>query len=240
MNGNNKPVALITGASRGIGQAMAQKLARNNFKLALLSRSKDGLQSVAEQLDIEPDDYLILDTDVNDTNKLSKAIDNINTKFGCIDTVMVNHGIYAKSFFNSEPGNWREVLNTNLLSAMHLTELTLPYLTQSSSVYKSLFFTASVASHNRYAGGAAYCTSKHGLLGFAHCVFEEVRDTGLKVCAICPGFVNTDMIDGSRVELSKAIQPNDIANIVFNTMSLDSTVCPVEIIIRPQCSPYKT
>lgn len=235
----SQPIALITGASRGIGKAIAKKLAKNNFKLALLARSKENLEEVANQLDLDPKNILTYDVDVTNQDNLTKAIDLVINKFNGIDCAFINHGIFEKSLFNSKPGNWRRVLDVNLLSAMQVTEYVLPYLTKSQSKYKSLIFTASVASHNRHAGGASYCTAKHGLLGFAHCIFDEVRETGLKVSALCPGFVNTDMINHDTVYGEKAIQPEDIAEIIFNTISLNATVCPVEIIIRPQFSPYK-
>lgn len=237
-NKANKPVALITGASRGIGKAIAHKLASNHFQLALLARNAESLEEVAKSLDLSPGEIIVLPIDVNNSAELKTAIDKLINHFGRLDVAAINHGVYEKSFFSTKPGKWREVLNTNLYSAMELTELLLPYLVKSDSSYKSLFYTASVASHMRYAGGAAYCTSKHGLLGFAHCVFEEVRDSGLKVCALCPGFVNTDMINSSSVNTELTIQTDDIAEIVFNAMSLNSTVCPVEIIIRPQRDPY--
>lgn len=240
MTSKTKPVAFITGASRGIGKAIAEKLARNNFRLALLSRSKSNLQEVANSLDLESSDVLVLDCDITDANSVKNSVQKAKDHFGSIDAAMVNHGVYEKSFFNTKPGDWHKVLNVNLISAMQVTEYLLPHLTASQSEYKSLIYTASVASHMRYAGGAAYCTSKHGLLGFAHCIFDEVRETGLKVCAVCPGFVNTDMINKDSVDATKTIQPEDIAEIIFNTICLNHTVCPVEIIVRPQANPYKS
>lgn len=234
----NKPVALITGASRGIGKTIAKKLAQNNYRLALLSRSKSNLEQVARELELDSSDVLILDADVTNEKAVKNKITECAAYFGGIDVAVLNHGIYNKAFFNGECSGWKDVINVNLVASMYLTELLLPYLTKSNYAHKSLIYTASVASHMRYAGGAAYCTSKHGLLGFAHCIFEEVRETGLKVSALCPGFVNTDMASGPRTIGEKMIQPEDIATIVLNTLNLDSTVCPVEIIIRPQYSPY--
>lgn len=106
-------------------------------------------------------------------------------------------------------------METNLLSNMYLTQLLLPALTTSSSPYKSLIYTASLAAHNTYNGGAAYCASKHGLLGFAHCIFEEVRETGLKVSSICPGFVNTEMIDDRLVHRSKQFNQKTLPELLM-------------------------
>jgi NADP-dependent 3-hydroxy acid dehydrogenase YdfG len=87
-------------------------------------------------------------------------------------------------------------------------------------------------------GGGAYSASKHAALAFSHATFEDLRDQGVKVCAICPGFVNTDMPGDEGVDRALMIQPADIAYTVRYILEFPNTGCPTEITIRPQLNPY--
>lgn len=99
---NTQPIALITGASQGIGKAMAHYLANKGFKLALLARNKNKLLQVAQELHLPAEHLLILDIDVTDYDKVEHAINKIITYYGKLDVALLNHGIYKKSFFNKK------------------------------------------------------------------------------------------------------------------------------------------
>ncbi|RYF10334.1 MAG: SDR family NAD(P)-dependent oxidoreductase [Deltaproteobacteria bacterium] len=119
-------------------------------------------------------------------------------------------------------------------AVIHLTHHALPQLRAAKRA--AVINIASVSSKHTHAGGAIYCASKHALLGFSNCLFEDVRDEHIKVCAICPGYVATDMIKGVDVEMKKAIQPADIAHTVLYVLDCGATACPTEIVVRPQQS----
>eukprot|EP00698_Gefionella_okellyi_P008136 TRINITY_DN2003_c0_g1_i2.p1 TRINITY_DN2003_c0_g1~~TRINITY_DN2003_c0_g1_i2.p1 ORF type:complete len:118 (+),score=7.17 TRINITY_DN2003_c0_g1_i2:588-941(+) len=91
-----------------------------------------------------------------------------------------------------------------------------------------------------FKGGAAFCASKHAVLGYAGCVYEDLREEGIKVCSIMPGFVNTSLVN-SRVALDGRlmVQPEDIAEACAFVLLSSDTACPTEITIRPQHTPYK-
>jgi 3-oxoacyl-[acyl-carrier protein] reductase len=97
---------------------------------------------------------------------------------------------------------------------------------------------ASIVSRMSFAGGGAYCASKHAVLGYSNALFEDVREAGVKVCAIQPGYVSTDMVAGRGLAMEKMIQPEDIAKTVTFVATYPDTGCPVEIIVRPQRAPF--
>jgi len=97
---------------------------------------------------------------------------------------------------------------------------------------------ASVAGRMSFSGGGAYCASKHAVMGYTEAVFEDVREAGVKVTAICPGFVNTDMVSGRGLLMDRMIQPADVATAALFVAGFPDTGCPTEIVLRPQRSPY--
>lgn len=108
---------------------------------------------------------------------------------------------------------------------------------------RAIVFVASIAGKSSYAGGAAYCASKHGVVGFAHAVFEDLRNRGIKVSVVLPGYVDTRMLadaftDG-KLDPERTLQPHDVAEAVRWVATASPTACPVEITLRPQRIPYR-
>ncbi|NIO39020.1 MAG: SDR family NAD(P)-dependent oxidoreductase, partial [Burkholderiales bacterium] len=91
-----------------------------------------------------------------------------------------------------------------------------------------------------FGGSGAYCATKHGVVGFTHALFEDVRERNIKVCAVCPGFVATEMTSAMGLSIEKMIQPDDVAMAVDFVLTYPDTACPIEIQIMPQRSPYTT
>lgn len=89
-----------------------------------------------------------------------------------------------------------------------------------------------------FAKGSPYCASKFGMMGFSECLFEEVREQGVKVCAICPGHVRTDMATGYGLKEDNMIEAEDIASTVIHVLELPARTCPSKIVIRPQYSTF--
>jgi short-subunit dehydrogenase len=132
-----------------------------------------------------------------------------------------------------------EVLAINLVAPMMLSKLALPHLKKNPE--SAVINIASMAALGGFSKGSAYCASKFGLLGFSECLFEEVREQGVKVCAICPGYVETAMTEGySFLDLKKMIAPEDVAQTVVDVLNLSLRSCPTQIILRPQYTPVKS
>ncbi|MEC9071113.1 MAG: SDR family NAD(P)-dependent oxidoreductase, partial [Myxococcota bacterium] len=146
-------------------------------------------------------------------------------------------GIYASGLAHeADMDAFDQVIDVKVKALMRLTRLSLPHLLEASPA--AVINVASVAGKMTFRGGGAYCASKHAVMGFTGSVFEDVREQGVKVCAICPGFVNTSMVAGRGLDMDKMIQPDDIADAVAFVASFPDTGCPTEIVIRPQRNPY--
>ncbi|HSE42395.1 MAG TPA: SDR family NAD(P)-dependent oxidoreductase, partial [Acidobacteriota bacterium] len=140
------------------------------------------------------------------------------------------------SAIDADIAEWKKLLDINLYSAMVITRLTIPHMIRRNG--GSIIFIASISSKITYAGGAAYCASKHGITGFAGCVFEDVRHHNIKVSSICPGYVNTEMVAELGIDPETMTQPEDIAEAVRFVLTFPNTACPTEIIIKAQKSLY--
>jgi NAD(P)-dependent dehydrogenase (short-subunit alcohol dehydrogenase family) len=105
---------------------------------------------------------------------------------------------------------------------------------------RAIINIASISGKMSFGGAAVYAASKHALVGFTGSLYEDVREAGIKVCAICPGFVNTGMASRNPdLDPSRMIQPEDVARAVLFVACFPETGCPTEIVIRPQRSPYR-
>jgi len=165
---------------------------------------------------------------------LSGAVAKCISDLGGINILLCNAGIYASDI--------ESVFQTDAMAAFRVTDMCIPALKREAATKRSaIIFTASMASRMYFKGGAAYCASKHAMLGFAGCTYEDLREEGIKVCAILPGFVNTPMINWhENLVGEKMIQAEDVARAAIYVATSSATACPTEITIRPQRSPYRT
>lgn len=230
-------VAMISGASRGIGRAIALDLARAGADLALLARSEEALAETATLCREEGVRVLAIPTDVTERAALERAVSKTVDELGGLNVLVNNAGIYAKGPAQSaDIDTFERVIDVNVKALMNLTRLTLPHILASRG-HRAVIHIASIVSRMSFAQGGAYCASKHAVLGYSNSLFEDVREAGVKVCAIQPGFVATDMVAGHGLDMDKMIQPQDIAQTVRFVATYPDTGCPVEIIVRPQRSP---
>ena len=231
-------VALISGASRGIGRAVAIDLARAGADLTLLARSEEALEETAALCREEGSRVLALITDVTDRAQLERAVSKTLGELGGLNILVNNAGIHATGKAQSaDIEDFERVIDVNVKALMNLSRLALPHILAAQG-HRAVIHIASVVSRMSFGGGGAYCASKHAVLGYSNSMFEDVREAGVKVCAIQPGFVATDMVAGHGLNMDKMIQPQDIAKTVRFVATYPETGCPVEIIVRPQRSPY--
>lgn len=233
---------IIAGASRGVGRAIAIELAKQGATLGLLARNEEQLRETAQLCIAAEAKAFPFVVDINDHSAVNEVIETFISQQGSLDIVVQCQGIMYNSFLvDDDTEQWRKVLATNLLSCIHLTRITLPLLMQEKVNHhkRAIIYISSIAGKQAFAGGSAYCASKYGLLGFAHSIFEEVRNQGIKISVICPGYINTTMISSSaNLDRERMIQPADIAQLVNEIILSPITICPVEIIVRPQFPPY--
>tara|TARA_B100000029_G_scaffold510583_1_gene602409 strand:- start:749 stop:1510 length:762 start_codon:yes stop_codon:yes gene_type:complete len=229
-------IALITGASSGIGRAIAEELAKHGADVALLARRKDELEETAQICASYEVRSLILPCDLQNRNELQGAVEQCAADLGGINILINNAGImHGGATHELDLDQFDQVMGVNIAAPVAITRYALPHILKHPR--GAVIQIASVAGKMSFKGGAMYCASKHALVGFSNSLFEDVREQGIKVCAICPGYVNTPMMDGRTLQLDKMIQPEDIAKAVMFAVRYPDTGCPTEIYLRPQRSP---
>jgi 3-oxoacyl-[acyl-carrier protein] reductase len=234
-------VALITGASRGIGRATALRLAQAGAVAVLAARTEPDLLAVAEAIRGFGVETLIVPTDVTSDQQLETLVATVLARFNYID-ILVNNaggGPSRTPVVKARLTDWQWTIQTNLWATMVLTKQVLPSMIERRS--GTIVNICSLAGLSGRAGEAAYAAAKFGVRGFSQSLFEEVREYGIKVSTICPGYVDTALIPPNRrVDRSKMISPDDVAQAVYDIVTSSSRSCPLEIVLSPQHDPFKT
>jgi len=228
--------ALVTGATRGIGRAIATRLASLGYSVFLLGRDIDSLESVVEECVSKAVVAGCLAGDLQDRCYIDEAVKQAQSFFGQIDVLINNAGISRhEPVYSADLEAWRAVLEVNFNSAVHLSRCVLPGMVERKC--GAILNISSISGRNTAAGSAIYSATKHAMNGFSGCLYEDVRDFGIKVCAIMPGFVDTALTSDIGKNAKNMIRPDDIADAVEFVLSSSSTCCPTEIVIRPQLRP---
>jgi NADP-dependent 3-hydroxy acid dehydrogenase YdfG len=183
-------VVWITGASSGIGEALALELARHQAKLVLSSRRMDELQRVAVQTGLPPSHILVLPMDMTDITSLSSHVATVQQHFGRIDYLFQNAGISQRgSVMDTDMSVYKQLMDVNFFGVVALTKAVLPILLAQGSGH--FVVTSSVAGKLGTKLRSGYCASKHALQGFFDALRAETYDAGLRTTIVCPGYVRT-------------------------------------------------
>ncbi len=228
------PVFIVTGASQGIGQSIAQAFAGlTDAKLALVSRNTTRLLEVAEVCRSNGADADVFRCDVTDESQVAATATAVMDRYGPPDVLVNNAGLFEPGAIRDmEPEVFRRQIDTNLISAFLVTRAFLPSMLERETGH--LFYIGSVASIRAYPGGAAYCAAKHGLLGLARVVREETRDSGLRVSTVLPGATWTPSWHGVDLPEDRFIPAEDIGQLVLDAYRMSSRTVIEEIVVRPQ------
>lgn len=230
-------IAIITGASRGIGRAIALALAQKGCAVGLMARTEETLADAAKACREFGFPVFALPIDIESPSAAVEGLNLLIRELGGLDILVNNAGTSASgSIEDLALEDYDRVLNLNLRSVMALCQKAIPELKKSQ--HGAIINIASIAGHLTYPGGTAYATSKHAVRAFTGCLFDDIREHGIKVSAISPGYVNTDMVQNPKLDSSKMIQTQDIVDAVIYLLQASPTVCPTEIILRPQVAPY--
>jgi NAD(P)-dependent dehydrogenase (short-subunit alcohol dehydrogenase family) len=233
-------VALVTGASRGIGRAIALRFARAGAALAVAARSAHDLSTVETVIQEAGAEALAIPTDVANDQELAVLVSTTLARFGHIDMLINNAGggPPRTPIVKARTTDWQWTLRVNLWAAMVLTKLVLPAMIERRS--GAIINICSLAGLTGKAGEAAYAAAKFGLRGFSQSLFEEVREYGIKVSTICPGYVDTALVPpNKRVDRSKMLSPDDVAEAVYDIVLSSPRCCPLELVLHPQYDPLK-
>jgi short-subunit dehydrogenase len=234
MNSNKGKNVVITGASRGIGRAVAEAFAAEGATLFLSGKNEVALYNTLALLQTKYPDAVIK-AKAFDLSVKEQAIQLgnwINENCKAVDVLINNAGNFIPGSVHSEPdGALEEMINTNLYSAYHLTRTILPNMIAKRS--GSIFNICSIASLHAYTNGGAYSISKFALLGFSKNLREEMKPYNIKVCAIMPGAVLTDSWGGFDNSKHRIMEAGDVANIIITATKLSPSAVIEDIVLRP-------
>ena len=239
MNSLKGKVAVVTGAGRGIGKAISAAIARAGCRVVLAARTREQIEAVQKEILSHGGDALAVPTDVTVDDDIRRLVEKSQEKWGGVDILINNAGWGKKaSVVSASLTDWDQTFRVNLRTPMVLAKALLPNMIAKRE--GAVINIGSVSGKTGEANGAAYSASKFGLIGFTQSLYEEVREHGIKVAVILPGFVDTPLIPPNRqLDRSKMIQANDIAETVIFVLTSSATCCPVEITVRPQRTPYR-
>jgi len=225
---------IITGASKGLGKAMAEKFAEAGNNLFVCSRNEVELYKMMQEILTKYPQCTIKAKPVDLSVKEEvKSFGNWCLQFGAPDILINNAGQFIPgSVYNEEEGALEKMIEMNLFGAYHLTRLLLPKMMEAKRGH--IFNMCSVASIKAYANGGAYSISKFALLGFSKNLREEMKPYNIKVTAVIPGAAYTESWASSGIEEKRFMQAKDIAEMVFAASQLSPQACVEEILLRPQ------
>ena len=227
---------VVTGASQGIGAAIADVFAEAygaEARLALIARSEDKLAEVAERCRSVGAVAGVFPCDVTDETAVVAMAEAVQGRFGMPNVVVNNAGAFIPgSFSETDSETFRSQIAVNLTSAFLVTRAFLGGMMERGS--GDVMFMVSVAAIRGYPGGVAYCAAKHGMLGLARALREEVKDYGIRVMSLLPGATRTSSWDGTELPDERFIDPKDVAQAVLDAHRLSSRAVVEEILIRPQ------
>jgi NADP-dependent 3-hydroxy acid dehydrogenase YdfG len=232
-------VAIVTGAGRGIGKAISVSLAKAGCRIVLAARKREQIEAVQKEILSKGGDALGVPTDLTADEDIQRLVEASQAQWGAVD-ILINNAGWGKraSVVVASLTDWDQTFRLNLRAPMVLAKALLPNMIAKRE--GAVINIGSVSGKTGEANGAAYSASKFGLIGFTQSLYEEVREHGIKVAVILPGFVDTPLIPPNRqLDRSKMIQADDIAQTVLFVLTSPATCCPVEITVRPQRTPYR-
>jgi NADP-dependent 3-hydroxy acid dehydrogenase YdfG len=224
-------VALVTGASSGIGEATALALAEEGAAVALVARRRDRLEALAEQIEAAGGQPLVIETDVTDEEQARRAVETTVAELGRLDTLVNNAGVMLLGPIVGAPiEEWQRMVHLNLLGLLYCTHAALPHL-------------SSVAGRVKRVGNGVYSATKFGVGAFSESLRQEVATRHVRVTIIEPGATATELAFQNRPEILEDMAKNfagialmtagDIANSIRYAVTQPRHVAVNEILIRP-------
>lgn len=230
-------VAIITGAGRGIGAAIARKLSDLDASTVLCGRTRSQLDSVAQKIVQAGGKAQVIPCDVTNLQSVEKTAEQIESSFGRLDILVNNAGIggFGGPLYRLPPDEWDRIMNTNLRGVYFTTRAFAPMMIRARSGH--IINISSLAGKNALPNGAAYAASKWGLNGLSYSLAEELRAHNIRVSVICPGSTNTDLSPHEGKDPARMLQPEDVAHVVTMLVTQSERSFVSEISLRPTQKP---
>jgi len=230
-------VAVVTGAGRGIGAAIAKELSGLGATAVLCGRTPGSLESVAQAITEAGGKAEVVPCDVASLPLVEAAAGRVEALFGRVDILVNNAGIggFGGPLHLLAPDSWEQILNTNLRGVYYVVRGFAPMMIRARSGH--IINISSLAGKNALPNGAAYAASKWGLNGLSYSLAEELRGYNIRVAVICPGSTNTELSPHVGKDPGKMLQPEDVAHAVAMLVTQSAQSFVSEILLRPTQKP---
>lgn len=231
---SNEELVIVTGASRGIGKAIALRFAKEGKDVMIFGRDINALESVQKEILNYKVNCDFFTGNAADEKFVNKSVVKIINKYGKVDHLINNAGLgIFKKLVDSTLDEFKTQIDANLYGVYNFTKAVANNMIERKN--GSIINIASLAGKNAFVSGTMYSASKHAVLGFTKSLMLELREFNIRVAAICPGSVNTEFFDntGMAPNTSKILQADDIAEAVMAIIKLPVSALISEIDIRP-------
>jgi 3-oxoacyl-[acyl-carrier protein] reductase len=229
--------ALVTGAGRGIGAAIARKVASLGASVVLCGRTVTSVEATRSQIASEGGNATRLQCDVTDLQSVQAAAAQVEHTHGRLDVLVNNAGVggFASPLHEMTPETWEKILNTNLRGVFYCIRSFAPMMIRAGK--GDIINISSLAGKNALPNGAAYAASKWGLNGLSYSVAEELRGHGIRVSVVCPGSVDTELSPHTGKDCNKMLKPDDVAHVVEMLVTQEPQSFASEVLLRPTQKP---
>ena len=236
-------VAIITGASSGIGYATALTLSKAGIRVAVGARRTERLQELEKQIIKNNGEILVQKTDVTRKSDCDSLVNTIVEKWGKVDILINNAGLMPLSYFkNGNVEEWEQMIDVNIKGVLYCTSAVVPYMLEKRSGH--IINISSVAGRIVFAGGSVYCATKHAIAALSEGLRKELSPTyNIRVTCIEPGAVETELLESITDESMtgfiqatknmETLRSDDIANAILYAVQAPGHVNVNEILIRP-------
>jgi 3-oxoacyl-[acyl-carrier protein] reductase len=226
-------IAVVTGAGRGIGEAISRRLAVLGARVVLIARDFERLLALQEEIEAAGGQAHAASIDLRNPQAIAELGRSLQEQYGRCDILVNNAGIGAigKPLHELDPEDWTAVMQTNLRAPYLMIRAFAPLMIAARSGH--IVNISSLAGHNPLKNGAAYAASKWALNGLTYSVAEELREYGIRVSVVAPGSVNTGFGGGSAKDGSRKIQPEDVAHVVEMLVTQAPQSFVSEVLLRP-------
>jgi 3-oxoacyl-[acyl-carrier protein] reductase len=230
-------VAVVTGAGRGIGAAIAASLANLGARVVLCGRSRPSLEATAETIQKRGGQSSVIECDVTNLHSVEALADRVDRTFSKVHILVNNAGTGGAGgpLHLLAPDVWDQVLNTNLRGVYYCMRSFVPLMMRSQGGH--IINISSIVAKNPLPNGAAYAASKWGLNGLSYSVAEELRGYNIRVSVVCPGSTHTEFSPHAGMNTEKMLQPSDVAHAVAMIVTQAPQSFASEIVLRPTQKP---
>lgn len=230
-------VAVVTGAGRGIGAAIARRLASLGASVVVCGRTVKPLEDTAANIADAGGTARAIECDVCDLGSVQNLAATVEQGFRGVDILVNNAGVgsFASPLHEMTPQAWEKVLTTNLRGVFYCIRAFAPMMIRAGKGH--IINISSLAGKNALPNGAAYAASKWGLNGLTYSVAEELRTHNIRVSVVCPGSVDTDLSPHTGKNPAKMLQPDDVAHVVAMLATQAPQSFASEVLLRPTQKP---